>query len=819
MEHNLNISKAIYIAFAFTCLVLFANAQGPNQPKGYHGSSEKTNTIVATKLDIKFAFDKEILIGKAWLTIQPYSKPQNSLELDAKNMLIKNVEIHCGKRIIPVRYQADGWVLKIFLDRIYQSREQYLIYINYETKPLSSLNNIKSALHFINPLGRQIGTPTQIWTSGQPENNSSWFPTIDKPNQKIMEEISITVPYKFSTLSNGKLKSKKSMPHGLRKDTWKMDQPHAPYLFMLAVGEFNVVRDYWKGKEVSYYVEPAFSPDAKSARDAFPNTVEAIGYFSNLLGVPYPWQKYSQIKLRGFSGAMEHTTASSFNEDKQSSTRELKDKNYEPGNIHELFHQWFGNYVTAESWANICLNESFADLSEIIWAEHKFGSDVAGEHLLKGMRGYLSNSDGWDKDLVRFDYKNPQEVFDGVSYQKGGRILNMLRIFLGDKVFYKGLNLYLTRKAHQSAEVHDLRLALEDASGMDLNWFFNQWFFGSGHPELDITYGYNKATEQSIVIIKQKGKLFRIPLDIDTYTSRGLKTTHAWISKAIDTINIGLGEAPMLVNVDAKKALIAKKTDHKTLTQFAFQYANAPLLQDRYEAVEAARSAYTEPIAREILTSALHDRFYGIRSLAISSIDLADSASSKMFLPEIIKIAKFDPNSTTKALAINKIGSLKNSLYLELFTRMLSDESYLVSGEALIAIGEIDPIAQFSLARKHQSNSKGRLAQAILQSYMMLGGDKEWIYVYSAYTNGKSAFQYSFTRQLANFIKKIKDPNHSQDGVRALIEVVTIEKNTTMAPKIILFLNEIKASKQLLKDTATIMVIEELVKEMNKYVS
>jgi aminopeptidase N len=817
MEHLKNIGKVICLVVSFNSLFIFAKAQDRPNPQFHRGSTEKINSIVSTKLDIGFVFEKQILTGKAWLTIQPYSKAQDYLELDAKNMVIKRVEIHKGTRIVPLQYQATEKELLVVLDRLYQSTEQYQVYIEYQTIPISFANNKTSALHFINPAGLQIGTPTQVWTSGQPENNSTWFPTIDRPNQMIMQEISITVPERFSTLSNGMLQSKKRLPHGLRKDTWKMDKPHAPYLFMLAVGKFKVIKDYWKGKEVSYYLEPAFFTGDKAAKDAFPNTVEAIEYFSNLLGVAYPWEKYSQIKLRGFSGAMEHTTASSFNEDKQSSPRELRDKNYEPGNIHELFHQWFGNYVTAESWANISLNESFADLSEILWAEHKFGSDVAGDHLIKGMKGYLSNSDEWNKNLVRLNYENPQEVFDGVSYQKGGRILNMLRIFLGDKVFYKGLNLYLTRKAHQNAEVHDLRLALEDVSGMDLNWFFDQWFFGSGHPELDINYGRDKTSGQNFVTIKQKqkGKLFKLPLNVDIYSSSGVKTKHVWVSNAVDTIDIGCGEEPMLINVDAQKALLAKKTDHKTLSQFAYQYTNAPLLQDRYEAVEAAKSKYGEPIAIKILKSGLNDKFYSIRSLALNSIDLADSVSLKIFLPDIVHMAKSDLNNSTRALAVNKLGNLKSKQYFDLYVSMLSDDSYLVSGEALMAIGAINPGAQFEFAKKYQVNSKGKLGQAILQSFMMLGGDEEWAYVYSAYTNGNSAFQYSFTRQLADFIKKIKDPSHSQNGVRALMEVVTIEKNTSKAPRIKLFLGEIRASKLLLKDEATVEVIDQLIQELN----
>jgi len=786
----------------------------------YKGSATKVNMILETKLDIGFSFQKQILYGKALLTIRPYMKAVNYVELDAKGMIFKKVEIHFGKKIKPLNYVANEQGVNITLDRSYEPEERYCIYIEYETKPASSSDDWQSALHFINPNGTQRGTPTQIWTSGQPENNSSWFPTIDKPNQRIKQEISITVPAKFSTLSNGKLTAKQNLPEGLRKDTWKMDLPHAPYLFMFAVGEFSVIKDYWKGKEVSYYVEPQFACDEKAVRNAFPNTVEAIDYFSNLLDVAYPWNKYSQIKLRGFSGAMENTTATAFNEDKQNSAQELLDNNYEPGNIHELFHQWFGNYVTAESWANICLNESFADLSEIIWAEHKFGSDVAGDHLLKGMQGYLSNEDGWNKSLVRFDYENPQDVFDGISYQKGGRILNMLRYYLGNEVFYKGLNFYLTRNANKSAEVNDLRLSLEEASGMDLNWFFNQWFFGSGHPELDISYEFDETSKQNYVIIQQlqKGSLFKIPLKIDVYLNSGMTTKQVWVTKACDTIKFETNEKPLLINVDAQKVLIAKKTDHKNLTQFAFQYFNAPLFQDRYEAVEAAKDKQDSQPGREILIAALHDKFYRIRTQAINSIDFEDTIFLNSILPDIITIARSDVNNSTRAAAINKIASLRNKKYLELFCRLLSSKSYLVKGEALSAIGLVDSQKQFQLAKKLQMESKGKLRQVILQIYMSMGGDAEWGYVYDAYTNGNSPVQYAFTRQLADFIKKIENPSYAKEGILSIKEIVTYQKNLSMAPRVIVFLNEIKPYKEKLKDTASVEAIEQSIAEINLFI-
>lgn len=778
-------------------------------------SAWKINMIVETKLDISLDFRRQVLSGKEWLTIRPYAHQVNTVELDAKELIIKKVELHHGKAQKALHYSADNRMLNITLDKYYSPKEQYLIYIEYETKPATD----QSALHFINPDGKQKGTPIQVWTSGQPEKNSSWFPTIDKPNQKTKQVLSITVPDEFQTLSNGKLVEQKIVSKGMRKDTWQMVLPHAPYLSMFAVGTFRIVKEQWKGKEVSYYVEPQFARNENDVKAAFPNTLEAIDYFSKLLNVEYPWNKYSQIKLRGFSGAMENTTATAFNEDRQGSPKELSDKNYESGNIHELFHQWFGNYVTAESWANICLNESFADLSEILWAEHKYGSDVAGDHILKGMQGYLNNQDGWSKNLVRYHYENPQEVFDGISYQKGGRILNMLRSYLGNETFFKGLTIYLKRHALRSAEVQDLRLALEDASGQDLNWFFNQWFFGAGHPELDIRYEFDASQKITYIIIEQtqKANVFRLPIKIDVYLKNGKETKKVWLDQRSDTIRLEYKEEPLFINVDADKNLVAKKTDHKTPMQFAAQYFKAPLFQDRYEAIEAAKNELNDPNSRKILLATLQDNYYGIRTHAIQCIDLEADFYREFALPDIIRIAKSDPNNSTRVAAIKKLGSLKSPEFLTLFQDLMKSESYAVQGEALSAMGMIDLKKQFELAKIYQEYSKGKLRETILQSYITSGSDLQWEFVYDCYTNGNSPFQHAFTRQLADFMLRIENPEYIKDGIRAIKEVVTVQNNATMAPRIVDFLNQIKL-KGHLKDHTTIEELNQAINEVkSKY--
>jgi len=445
----------------------------------YRGTATRINNLVHTKLELVPDFSKSYCYGKAWITLRPHFYPTDSLMLDAKGMDIKTVALVKGNKQSPLKYTYNELELNIRLDKVYTANETYTIFIDYTAKPdeyqakygTNDFLGIKG-MFFINPHGEVKNKPTQIWTQGETESSSAWFPTIDKTNQRCTEELTVTVANKYTTLSNGKLMSQKKNANGTRTDYWKMDLPHAPYLFFLGVGEYSVIKDSYKGKEVNYYVEPEY---ASVAKKIFGNTPEMMGFFSRITGVEFPWIKYSQITGRDYvAGAMENTTATIHQETAQQDARELVDKNnWESTIAHELFHQWFGDYVTTESWSNLTLNESFANYSQVLWKEYKYGKDAGLEENYNEMNGYLT-SGSESKDLVRFHYANREDMFDAVSYNKGGRILHMLRHFVGDSAFFKALNLYLTTNKFKSAEAHQLRLAFEEVSGRDLNWYFKQ---------------------------------------------------------------------------------------------------------------------------------------------------------------------------------------------------------------------------------------------------------------------------------------------------------------------------------------------------------
>jgi aminopeptidase N len=744
----------------------------------YRASATKINDLVNTKLDVSFDYSKSWMYGKAWITLHPHFYPTDSLNLDAKGMNINEVSLIKAGKKIPLKYSYDSLNLLITLDKTYKAGENYTVFIDYVAKP----NEIKrkgsaaisgsKGLYFINPLGKDKKKPTQIWTQGETESNSGWVPTIDKPNQKTTDEISMTVPDKYQTLSNGLLVKQRKNKNGTRTDTWKMDLPHAPYLMMMAVGEYSIIKDSYKGKEVSYYVEKEYAP---VARKIFGLTPEMIGFYSKITGIDYPWQKYSQIVARDYiSGAMENTTATLHAESAQQDARQLVDENrWENIIAHELFHQWFGDYVTCKSWSNLTMNESFADFSEMLWEEHKHGKDAGDEHNFTSMQMYLRGGND-KKDLVRFYYNDREEVFDLVSYQKGGRILNMLRNCVGDSAFFKSLNLYLRTKKFNSAEAQDLRLAFEDVTGQDLNWFWNQWYYGSGHPKLDINYDYDSAGKTAKVFIKQTqpGKIFRLPIAIDVYQGTDKKRYKVWLEHQADTFIFKTVSRPDLINVDGDKILLCEKNESKTLDNYIFQYKNAGLYLDRREAIDfAARNQSDDHKALDFMKTALKDSYHGLRTYTLQKLYLQNDSVKKSVEPLLADMAANDPNSMVRASAIEALGRYKKESYKSLFLKSISDSSYSIAGSALTALGAIDTVAALEKARSLSAQHvKGALSDAVTNVLFTYSSENDFDSLAARFDKlpfGNEKFM--ILQPFANFLKRTQNPANFVKGIDMIV--------------------------------------------------
>lgn len=740
----------------------------------YRATPEKKTALRHTKLKVDFNFSNQTMDGEEWLTAAPFFYPSDSLILDAKTMLIHQVALDQQGKLqnLPYTYRDD--LLRIKLPKKYQKDENYTVYIKYTAQPEKVPNNGNlsisdtKGLYFINPEGKPDGYPRQIWTQGEAESSSCWFPTIDKPNQKTTQEIEMTVPDSFVTLSNGLLKSSEKKGN-LRTDYWVMDKPHAPYLFFMGAGEFAVVKDTpWRGKvPVEYYVEKDYAPLAKKL---FGNTSEMMTFFSERFGYDYPWAKYAQIIVRDFvTGAMENTTAVSHSESAYQSEEALNDQNYWEYIIaHELAHHWFGDLVTAESWANLTVNESFANYSEYLWLAHKYGKDVADYHLRNNTQQYHQRPDDFKKDLVRFDYTSTDDMFDMVSYNKGGAILHMLRHYLGDEAFFQAITDYLKTYAYSNGEAHQLRLSFEKISGKDLSWFFNQWYFGNGNPTVKVEKYYDTTKKQLTVKITQlqsEDLFFQFPLDIDIYQDNKPIRHTVWVNaRQENAFTFAVSKAPALVNINPEGIVVMQEQYPKTIKEYLFQIQHAPELKSRLEAISYLEAGK----GKEVVLAALRDPYFKIRKAALELLEGYQLTKKDLALVE--KIATSDPENLARAAAIWVLNNQEDKRYTALYEKALTVPSAAIKNAAL------DGIARTNPSRAKQFLEKANPAD--LEGDQLLG----FVSVITQYKMDK--YLPSMMPYLVNYSFLVEDePQRASDFKKAYLWAMSLD-NTSLVQQV-----------------------------------
>lgn len=699
--------SALLLGAFFNAELVFAQTETSGRAKIYRATHTKSTELKHTKLKLSFDYEKEHVNGEEWLTASPYFYPSDSLVLDAKAMLIHEVALDKNGSKSPLKFDYQNDILKINLDKTYNRNQDYTIYIKYTARPnevkqqgSAAISDAKG-LYFIDAQEQDPEKPTQIWTQGETESSSAWFPTIDKPNQKTTQETYLTVPDKYVTLSNGLLIESKKESNGMRTDYWKMDKKHAPYLFFVGIGDYAVVKDKWKNIAVDYYVEKEYEPYAKQI---FGNTPEMIEFFSKQLNYTYPWSKYAQMTARDYvSGAMENTTAVLHSDMAQQKPGDLIDENkWEDVIAHELYHHWFGDLVTTESWSNLTVNESFANYSEYLWNENKYGKDFADYGLKKANDGYFMDPSNISKDLVRFNYHSREDMFDGVSYNKGGAILHMLRNYLGDEAFFAGLNDYLKTNEYGTGEAHQVRLSLEKVSGKDLNWFFNQWFFGSGHPKISYTTSYDPVKKMTTLSINQtqSQEYFEFPLAIDVYEGGKPTRKNIWVNaKAKNDFSISTAKNPDFININANGVLLSEINENKTSENYLTQYQNSKEFLSRWKAVENAKeNAEKNDAALKTLVAALKDSNFRIRIEALNGLNLANPSHAKSALSEVEKLASHDPKTLVQAAAISALVKTNDKKYLPVYEKGMNAISNAVKGASLAGIASVDPSKVKTLA-------------------------------------------------------------------------------------------------------------------------
>ncbi len=723
-------------------------------------------------IDLKFDWEKESAFGTTTITVAPFNNT-NKFNLDAASMTINSVTLSNGKVL---KFNYDGKKendnLEIMLDRIYKEGEDITVKIDYKTNYVNkadadtAIGNFGRGLRFIKPNDEEPNKPRQIWSQGESEFNRYWFPSYDTPNDFRTTELRATVAKPYFVVSNGKLVETKENADGTRTFYWKMDQPYSNYLTSIVVGEYTEIKNgEYDGKPIYAYGYPS---EAKEVAETTKNLPATIKFFSEKTGVKYPYPKYSQTFVEDFGGGMENISATTQIEEMIHDDRELLDTDSESLQSHELAHQWFGDYVTCRDWGQIWLNESFATYFQAMWDEEHKGHEY---FLYSNVRtNQQTTIDTWNqgnrRPIVTKYYENKDAMFDNYAYPGGGSILHMLRKHLGEENWWKAIHHYLTSNAHQPVSTEEFRIAIEEATGESMDWFFDQWLYKMGHPVFEITQSYDDAKKQLTLNVKQTQKVdplnefpqtefFQAKVDVEIDG----KVQQVWLKPQAE--NVFIFDSPIkpkLVNFDYEGTLLKEMKFDKSADDLIYQMANdKDILGRRWAMSELMKqlgsSTDKTKIISAVRNSAEKDASWLIRRAAISNLQemyvpqtppgmptptaKLDDATTEMLL----KAVK-DEKSLIRADAITLLGDSKDAKYADLYLNALNDRSYGVIDAAATALAQTkSPKAYDALIKLTTTKSwKGRIESAGMNGLAELGDKRAFETSYKFATDKSNNF-------------------------------------------------------------------------------
>jgi len=644
--------------------------------------------LVSQRIAVRdFNWDSLSFAGSVSTTLIALRPATDSVILDAGALLgIKRVATLGGTAL---RTSRHGDTLVVYLPRPVAFHDTIRFSIDYSGKVANG-----RGLTFID---ERPHTPRQIWSMGEDHDNHYWFPTYDFPNDKMTWEVEATVPPGFMAVSNGALVADTKDATGARTLRWREDRPSATYLVSLVVAPLAKIHDVWKTVPVDYYT---YHADSALAWRLFHVTPDMIDVYSRLTGVPYPWQKYAQTTVADFFGGMENVSATTL-VDWLPDARAYQDRPWYQHVLipHELAHQWFGDFVTTENWANMWLNEGFAEFMPGQYWREKLGNHLAEDYYVDEYRQFLQIDTRRRMPLASLGSNN--------IYPKGALVIEMLRAYLGDERFWAGIHRYLTDHSFDNAVSDDLRQAFLNATGENLDWFWSEWVYSAGYPEFTVTSSYDAAAKRVTLAVKQTQRdtlkadstgmryvvpeAFRMPVTARVATTSGADVVRTkWIRQRDDTIVVdSVASEPTMIVFDDGNRVLKRLAFDQPSAQFATQLRRDGNLWNRWWVIQQLGARVTDETAVKALAEAATSSDYFLtRSQAASALGAFPAG---IVVPTLAK-ALHDTSSQVRQAAVESLGRVGGTDALALVRgAWRSDDSYAVRASALSGLARLDP--------------------------------------------------------------------------------------------------------------------------------
>ena len=676
----------IIIAVCFLALPILSRAQSVFPVRDEGEARNRTYHVVHYKIEVSFDEQKKMVMGKAAVTLVPFLSEFKNIELDAEQLDIHSVTLGSGK---PVRYDVEPKMLVVHLDKPYSYGDTITVAIEYSCTP-------KKGLYFTQPDSGYPDKPWQIWSQGEDMDNHFWFPCYDFPNDKATSELIATVKKSYTVLSNGELVSvKENKKDGTKTFHWKENKPHCSYLIAIAAGDYAILHDKAGKLPLQYYV---FRDDTTDARMCFRQTPDMVKFFNEKIGYTYPWEKYAQVLITDFiEGGMENTSATLLLDWATVYDARQRLDNSPTGLIaHELAHQWWGDVVTCKDWRHLWLNESFASYFDPLYHEYWLGKDEFQLMMLNDQQaGVHVDTAVGRKPIVSVG------SYGTNVYPRGAVVLHMLRFVLGDQLFWKSLAHYITKHQFAPVETNDLKVAIEEVTGQNLAWFFDQWVYKAGHPIFDVKYRWSDSAKSIFLSVKQTQKMdsltgvFRTPVDIEITSAAGAATERVNILTKDTTFVLQSALKPQLVIFDKGNWILKELKFEKPIDEWKYQAEAATGSVDRTLALRALAVARdNESFVPLFSRVSLKDAFWNVRREGIIALGKVKAANDS--LKGQIKItltgAAKDAKSSVRSAALTQLGKLRGDDVVAVLRSALSDSSYSVVSSALRALAEADSL-------------------------------------------------------------------------------------------------------------------------------
>jgi aminopeptidase N len=683
---------------------------GPPPEGEPHPPRARTYDLQHQVVHVRFDWDRHAVEGTTTLTLAALDTAITSVALDAVGMTFSKVT---DARDRSLRHDYDGRTLEVHLPSSLAPHARTSITLAYESvRP-------KKGAYFVDR--RHV-----VWTQGEMIDTRYWIPTYDEPNDRTTWEIYIRTAKGERALSNGKLVGSRTVGNEVEWH-WKVEKPASTDLMTAVTGNYTVLQDKWRDVPIGYWTYP---DSVKAAWRGFGATPRAMRIFSEKTGVKYPWVKYDQIVAPDYIfGGMENVTATTQADDGILHPEWAEPQANADGLVaHELGHQWYGDLLTTESWADAWLNEGFATFMEQIYREAAHGRDEGALDRLGARQQTIAADARTRRPLVWSRWKvDPLELFlSGHIYPRGASVLQMLRHQLGDSLFWSAMHSYTTKHAYGNVTSGDLRDAFESATGRDFHEFFEQWVYGAGVPQFRVSYSYDSASrkltlrsEQTQPVDSMTG-IFNVDVDVKVLTDEGAVHGVMQVHGKESALTLALPAPPRAIRWNDGGWVLEAHDFPRPTVMLRYQLEHDDDVVGRLEAITLLSRRPSERIAAAaVANAAREDAFWAVREAAAGAlrsfasekpVAMGDTASGAAVITRgtgaLARAAAFQDSVASAALLVasadsdarvreRAAGSLASfpgdSVDARLGELARMDSSLFVRGAALVGYAQIAP--------------------------------------------------------------------------------------------------------------------------------